>query len=574
MKIEQRLSVHQSNPSLTDAGEAALLLTGFLRDQTDSSEQFLGDFRLLAAEALNNAVEHGCREAKSPFFEAEIAIQEASVTLRISDPSDFPGWEGPPELPEDPFAEGGRGHFLIASIADTVAHEQSPSGHVLVLTKNFPRTVRPAQIGGKNAAIDDLTAEVMASYEMIDTLISLGEMLATADGVNDFVAEALRKICEVSGAGAGYIRTALDEGLLEISYSSGLDEHQLPRNIDVGGATLEAGVFRTGEEVTLPEENQAPAEDPLAGWLPGLFITPVVFKGSRRGILVLGRERGRGFFDAGHLKIARVLAEYLGITLALADLRRSREAATRATRELEIAAEIQLSLTPESSDLGGYEGLEIEGICRPALQAGGDYFDVVRSREGRPVLIIADVMGKGLPAAIVATMFRSNFRAAVSEGIDNPSRLLTHINALMFEDLRKLGLFITAACITVNEEGRLDFAGAGHPAALLRGTSGETTELISEGMPLGILHDNEIPGASFPFGVGDFVIMQTDGITEASGPGTEMFGMEGLGATLANLPPCQPSGVIMEKVLRAVETLSAGAPPSDDRTLLVMRRLC
>ncbi len=137
----------------------------------------------------------------------------------------------------------------------------------------------------------------------------------------------------------------------------------------------------------------------------------------------------------------------------MSELQQRRDSEQRALRELEIAAEIQTALLPQDFRLN--EHLDTFGTCQPALKAGGDYFDLISLPNGAAFVVIADVMGKGVSAALLANMLRTNIRAQLDLAED-PGRLLTVVNRVMAPDLVKLDMFITAACAWISPDGGRD----------------------------------------------------------------------------------------------------------------------
>ena len=253
---------------------------------------------------------------------------------------------------------------------------------------------------------------------------------------------------------------------------------------------LEAQVFATGEEFTVISADTLDESDPLRGHLHAAFVAPILFKGTRRGVLVLAQQDdGKPFFSAVQLQIARVVGEYLGIVAAMTELQSRRESEQRALRELEIAAEIQMSLMPQQFAFN--DCLDIYGHCLPALQAGGDYFDLIALPGGGIFLVIADVMGKGISAALLANMLRTHIRAKLDLAED-PGALLTAVNRAITPDLTKLEMFITVACGWVAPSGaEIRQASAGHTAGLLCTDGRVDLVLESQGMPIGILEETD-----------------------------------------------------------------------------------
>ncbi len=570
MNCELSCCLDIRDPDLAHVGNSVRQLIGFLRDHGVSDPTFLSQFELACAEAINNAVEHGCANAQEKFFHARIYIRPEYAELRVLDPSDFKGWDYEPLLPDDPFDEGGRGHFLMCQMTDEILHETSESGHVLILRKRFaiPWEYIPGQA---DATLCEMTDELVASYEMISTLIGLGEWLATAPDMDAFIDGALERLCSVTGAGTAYVR--LDSGgSLKLSHQWGKTLVPLQGAIETSSLGMESEVFRTGQEVTIPLDSDLPLSDPLTKKIASGFIAPILFKDARRGILFLGKNVVSSFFDAGKLKIARTVAEYLGIITELGALQKRRSEDERSLRELEIAAQIQLSLMP--SDFSGFRGLDVFGTCRPALQAGGDYFETLPLPDGSTLCVIADVMGKGLPAALLAAMLRTNLRAIVSTGKHEPHEIVASINRLMSDDLIHLEMFITMVCVKISpDHDRITLSSAGHLAAIVQRKSPDKTmeDIDAAGLPIGVFPDSDYASETFAFHRGDRILLYTDGIVEAENHAGKMFDYDRVKFALSekNLVSSKDA---LEELLEQVNIFTGGAAPSDDRTAILISR--
>ncbi len=571
MKTELACRVHVENPGFPDVTRIVLQLVGFLRDQAAGDPRFLSEFELAAAEALNNAVEHGCAAGGGSFFSADLTLRTAGVTLRVMDPSAFSGRAGEAALPEDPLEEGGRGFFLMSQMCDAVRHETDAGRHVLVLEKSFRSVGWKYDPGATERTLAEMTDELVASYEMISTLVGLGEWLATAPDMAAFMDGALRRLCEVTGAETAFVRFEKD-GQLTLAAQSGPTHRPPVSSLPATGRGVEADVFRTGREITLTPEAALPADEPLGLCFHSGFVTPVLFKERRLGVLSLGRTVPAPFFNAGKLKVARTLAEFLGINVTLGELQKRRAGEERALRDLEIAAQIQLSLMP--NQFSQFRGLDLYGTCRPALQAGGDYFDVLERPDGAVLCLIADVMGKGLSAALLAAMLRTNLHALVESGEDDPAMILRRANRLMCRDLAHLDMFITLVCARISpDRGELRLSSAGHHAGLLlRGRAGDAPcELDGGGLPLGISTDAVYDVSIARLDRGDRLLLYTDGIVEASSREGTMFGPERLLQSLGSHDnrSCRAT---VETLLAELDAFTGKAAPSDDRTVLLVAR--
>ncbi len=235
------------------------------------------------------------------------------------------------------------------------------------------------------------------------------------------------------------------------------------------------------------------------------------------------------------------------------------------SRELQLAREIQQSLLPR--EMPNVPGVRIQGSYLPMSAVAGDFYDVAVLGDGRIVVIVADVSGHGIPAALVASMVKVAF-AAESERYDRPGDILGGINRALTGKFERA--YVTACCIVVDRpRTAIAYAAAGHPPALLRRHDGRIERLTEGGMVLTLLPVAAYETVVVPFEPGDRLLIYTDGLLEATrGDGDEFFGDAELGRVVAALPP---SADMSEVVLSAYHRwIGDGTPLSDDVTLVVV----
>ena len=208
---------------------------------------------------------------------------------------------------------------------------------------------------------------------------------------------------------------------------------------------------------------------------------------------------------------------------------------------------------------------------------GGDFFDVVPLEviplsESRMGILIADVSGKGVPAALFMALSRVIVRVS-STWFKIPSEIIAHANVIISADA-KTGMFVTLFYGVLDEkERKLTYVNAGHnPPIIFRGNSGKTEELESTGVAIGIMDDAAYSQAEVGLSPGDIVLLYTDGVTEAINENEEMFEVERLMDTITGAPS-GPASEIMENVIRAVFAFSGKTPQYDDITLMVVKVL-
>ena len=243
-------------------------------------------------------------------------------------------------------------------------------------------------------------------------------------------------------------------------------------------------------------------------------------------------------------------------------------------RELQQARNVQKKLLPDS--VPELAGLDIATYSRFCRDVGGDYFDLVELPDGRCGLIVADVSGKGVPAAMVMIMFRSIFRMVAANN-HTPTDTLYHTNRLVQSDLLR-GMFITAIYAVIDPETRkLDLVNAGHnPPFLSRPRLSGTRVVSIKGPAIGLLPSkrfhHELRRKSLALEAGDCLCFYTDGATEAKNLLGEQLDERGLARAFRNASH-QPAQQTIDSLVAAIDEHQAEAPQHDDITLVVLRAL-
>lgn len=238
--------------------------------------------------------------------------------------------------------------------------------------------------------------------------------------------------------------------------------------------------------------------------------------------------------------------------------------------EVAMAAGIQAGLLPTAPPQ--VPGAELAGLCLPAANVGGDYYDLMVDDQGRVVVLVADVAGHSIGSALLMAMARSVLRREVSLGA-SPGAVLRATNSAMFGDLVNAGLFITMFCARYDPGGELLYANAGHnPPILARsGGEGEAVELDADGAAIGFLDDLEFEERTEEIAPGDCLLLYTDGAVEALGPADEQFGEARLTELVSAMAPAGAQPVV-DAVVAALNDFTGGAHQRDDITLVALRR--
>jgi sigma-B regulation protein RsbU (phosphoserine phosphatase) len=304
-----------------------------------------------------------------------------------------------------------------------------------------------------------------------------------------------------------------------------------------------------------------------AGLLMGF---PLSAKGELFGTLFAEETSSRTTFREKRLEILSGIAQQASLAILNDRLQREMVGQERLEHEIQLARKIQQTFLPESvPDLPGWE---MDVRWRTARQVGGDFYDYFELPGNQIGLVIADVSDKGMPAALYMAVTRTLIRATLPD-YDSPAQVLERVNNLLLMNSQE-GLFVTAFFAKLNlENGDLVYASAGHNLPLILRASSESVEKLMKGGPalgaLGgeiLLEDHHLQLTA-----GDFLILYTDGATEAFSPNGEIYGDDRLHSTIQEAH-CSSAIGLLDVIESSITHFLQGQPPSDDMTLLVVHR--
>ncbi len=240
----------------------------------------------------------------------------------------------------------------------------------------------------------------------------------------------------------------------------------------------------------------------------------------------------------------------------------------RLEQELRVARQIQRTMLP--GDVPHLGGWHIMAHYQPAREVGGDFYDFFSLPGGKLGLVIGDVTGKGVPAALVMATTLSVVRTVAGD-YDSPGGVLERINRLLVPGMHR-SMFVTCLYATLElETGRLTFANAGHDLPLWQNEGG-VVELRASGMPLGLMGGMDYEDQQADLEVGDRVLFRSDGIVEAHNQVREMFGSERLRNILSDHPRADGDEVI-PIILRSLQEFTGDqVEQEDDMTLVTLQR--
>lgn len=434
-----------------------------------------------------------------------------------------------------------------------------------------------------------LGTEVLQLYREINLIYSFSEKLAALLDLEQVARLTLQQARHLIVATEGALMLLDEESGALATVASFGDE--LPtlsgfrRGRGIVGAVAETGV---AEVVTDVDADPRRVSERTA--MKALMCAPLKIGERVTGVIALGSTIPMAY-TAAELKLLTTLALQAATAIENARLfertvqaARERErlmalhqeaevARAKLENELALAARIQANLFPAA--MPTIEGYDLAAANRPARRCGGDYYDVLpmpgANGGGRWLLCVADVSGKGLPAALVMSNMQATLRALLGRSESLPA-LAGLASELLFASTSP-EKYVTAALVDLDTRaGAVSFVGAGHVDSLILRADGSVLNLSATGAPLGLLP------ALLPYeesrvtlGRGDTLVMFSDGVTEAIDATEEEFGehrlVEGLRAAAG-----RPAAEAVDHLLEAIDTFAGGTPQFDDITLLVARR--
>ena len=386
----------------------------------------------------------------------------------------------------------------------------------------------------------------------------------------------------ITHADRGMLLEPEASGVLQVEIARGKDSQSLaPEAMNpsrsVLGRAIELQSAVVNEDLNLADLNLQTAQSVVVQLLRSSVVIPlygtprrhvdVSAESARRQLLgaVYLDSKRTSTFSALDRQILDALGAQAGSILENARLIEHERQRQRLEQELSIAREIQQALVPQG--LRDYPHFSIAEVYQPCEEVGGDYFDVFPMSDGRVALLIADVAGKGLGAALLTTMLQGAL-SGMTLGVD-PVKVFNHVNRFLC-DRAAVGRCATMFLGLLAPDGALEFVRAGHPSPLLL-RRGSVSELYSTGsLPIGLVGEVSYTSSTIQLEAGDTLLLYTDGVTEAEDQDRNLF-EDGQLKEVFSQHQDSSLETLKNGILNAVEKFTCGASQSDDVTLLVVR---
>ncbi len=325
--------------------------------------------------------------------------------------------------------------------------------------------------------------------------------------------------------------------------------------------------FKEFSDLLAPNEAQPGKRRNFLAQNAHWIAMPTMAQNERFGLILALDSRAAG--QKQRIELLKGVAQQIASSLQMAQFHHVRHQQSLVEKELNLARQIQKTFLPD--DLPVIKAYQTAVTWKTAKQVGGDFYDLFNIDDSHWGFVIADVSDKGLPAALYMTVARTLIRAMGMDSL-SPAAALTKVNHLLQLDA-KGGYFITAFYGVLDlYENCMTYCLAGHnPPVSLVPQSGSVKMLNKGGLALGIFDPVEYIDEKICFGPGDALVLYTDGVTETNADGGDLFGNSRMLKTLEANINKHPS-VIVDKLIAALDKFKGDTPPSDDVTLLVVKR--
>jgi len=437
-------------------------------------------------------------------------------------------------------------------------------------------------LGATSADLCGTVLELRESVREVEVLYELTSLLVRAHDVKRVLEVALDSALEILGLDAGAIvlfnevmspPTGNEELDVETKVSRGLSEEWVGSPLPLSKDRLFDRLALAGEVVVsedlLADERVLSHEHVRREGVRACINAGLVFRGEPIGVMRLYARDVRSFGETER-RLMVSIGQQAALSVEQARLLRAQRKERQIQRQLSLAADVQQRMMPRK--MPSVPGLDVAARYRPSTELGGDFYDVFTVGENLG-LVVGDVVGKGVAAALFMSLVRATLRAHVQDVYDIDV-VMQRVNERMCADSR-VGEFVTLWYGVVEPRtNRLTFTSAGHDPALLFRASGALEELATGNLVVGVdetaIYDRGVSALSR----GDTLVLYTDGVPDARSFEDEKFGkarmIESVRAFLEQEPDASAEAVV-ERLLWSLRQFTGLSPRTDDVTLVVLR---
>jgi phosphoserine phosphatase RsbU/P len=433
-------------------------------------------------------------------------------------------------------------------------------------------------MGRRNPTTEILDSSMSASMGSRNNLLGLiskvGIALLSSSGLDDTLDQVATLVFEAVPAERVVIMLRDDksdeEMVIKVARHRGSDTKI--GEVRVSRAIL-SEVMENGKSVLTSDAQQDPRFASQTIILQGirsvLAVPMCVDERHVFGIIYADSPTSQSTFTSDHLNILTTLASVASIRVENATLMDERISRERMERELELATEIQHRFQPDGPPT--VQGYDFQGISFSCYEIGGDYYDFIPRHDGKMLVALGDVSGKGTSASLLMSSLHAAIHAQVAAKTPL-NELVTAVNVYLANNTPS-NRFITLFVAELEPEtGELTFINAGHNSPLLGRADGSIELVESGGLPLGLMDFAEYDVGHAKLNPGDVLFIYSDGVSEANNLNEDEFGMDRLKQVISTNVGRSASG-IRDRVEAALSEFTGTAAPNDDITLVIVKRV-
>jgi len=334
------------------------------------------------------------------------------------------------------------------------------------------------------------------------------------------------------------------------------------------------------QERSFASENMVIEQHDFINTLPGnaaqlikeniYTVIPMIINTRIVGLLLFGLKRSGSQFAGKDLELLSAVASQAAVAIENARLYKTEAEKNKIEMDLELARRIQQGLLPKC--IPDISGLDICGEMIPAMQVGGDYYDLIAIPGSKLFVVVGDVSGKGLSASLYMTKLQTMIQLACNPG-KSPKDILVEINKRFYESIERNWFVTMTLALFDMEKQSVKFCRAGHMPVLFA-TNGTVqsyrTQGIGIGLEKGLIFEKTLIEEEIPIKPGNLFAFISDGITEAMNESEDMFGEEKLFGMLKNTGG-KRSGDIMNDIWNSIKHFRSGAEQNDDMTMVLVK---
>jgi sigma-B regulation protein RsbU (phosphoserine phosphatase) len=409
-------------------------------------------------------------------------------------------------------------------------------------------------------------------------LYHLSQTFNSSLDLDEVLNRVMDEVVVATHAERGILMLRSNSGELEFRVARGIDQKSIREPAFQISLSIVDAVARSGQPVLTSDAQVDPRFNmrqsvKILG-LRSILGVPLRVKDRILGVVYVDNRIQAGLFQQDDLDLLTAIASSAAIAIENARLYQLAVEQGRLERELQMARQVQDSLLPgETPRVAGWEFVT---RWLPAHQVAGDYYDFIPGDDSQMGLVVADVSDKGMPAALFMALTRSIVRASLDQAT-SPADGITRANRLICADSTS-GMFVTLFYASLNaDNNRFTYVNAGHnpPLFYQRRTHdpvGALTRLGRTGMALGVVDENIYKQFTLKFNTGDFLVLYTDGVTDALDIHGNEFGLERLEQVVLAQRAASAAEMVAE-LEKSIQEFVGNAAIFDDITIVIVKRL-